>query len=152
MTEAARARVVRPARAADWSAIERLLAARGLPAAGALSHLGTFLVAEEGSVLVGCAGIERYGDIGLLRSVAVAEEFAGHGLGTELVTRSLDLARRLELRTLFLLTTTAADYFPRFGFEPSSREALPGSLQQSEELRGACPASAAAMRLLLPRV
>ena len=150
MTATARTRGVRPARPGDWVGIEQLLVARNLPAAGARSHLETFLVAEQGAVLVGCAGIERYGDVGLLRSVAVAEGAAHGGLGTELVTRSLDLARRLGLRAVFLLTTTAADYFPRFGFETVSREALPAVLDQSEELRGACPASATVMRLLFP--
>jgi len=151
MTARAKARVLRQATSADWPDIEQLLAARGLPTAGARSHLGTFLVVAEGTTLMGCAGIERYGDSGLLRSVAVAESLAGCGLGTELVARSLDLARRLGLRSLFLFTTTAADYFPRFGFETIARDALPGSLTESEELRGACPASATAMRLLLPR-
>lgn len=149
MTATASTRIVRPARAGDWPAIEQLLAAHGLPAAGARSHLETFLVAEDASVLVGCAGIERYGDVGLLRSVAVVEGFAGRGLGTELVRRSLDLARRLGLRALFLLTTTAAGYFPRFGFESIPREALSATLAGSEELQGACPAAATAMRLLL---
>ncbi|MGZ6059313.1 MAG: arsenic resistance N-acetyltransferase ArsN2 [Myxococcaceae bacterium] len=143
-------RVLRPARPDDREGIEQLLIARGLPTAGAPAHLGAFVVAEEGSALVGCAGIERYGEVGLLRSVAVSEESAGRGLGTELVARSLELAGQLGLRALFLLTTTAADYFPRFGFQPIPRGALPTSLAQSEELRGACPATATAMRLLLP--
>jgi amino-acid N-acetyltransferase len=56
-------------------------------------------------------------------------------------------ARALGLRELYLLTTTAAGYFPRFGFETVGREALPPVLSASEELRGACPASAIAMRL-----
>ena len=62
---------------------------------------------------------------------------------------ALERARELGLRELYLLTTTAAAYFPRFGFERIGREALPSSLQASEELRGACPASAAAMRIIL---
>jgi amino-acid N-acetyltransferase len=152
VTATASARLVRPARTADWPAIEDLLVARRLPTAGARAHLGTFLVAEQASALVGCAGIELYDDVGLLRSVAVDEGVAGHGLGTELVAASLDLGRRLGLRALFLLTTTASGWFLRFGFESISREALPATLAESEELRGACPASALAMqRLLAPR-
>jgi amino-acid N-acetyltransferase len=144
--------LVRPARPEDWPAIEQLLAVRRLPTAGARAHLGTFLVAEQATALVGCAGIELYDDAGLLRSVAVDEGVAGRGLGTELVAASLDLGRRLGLRALFLLTTTAAGWFLRFGFESISREALPATLAESEELRGACPASALAMqRLLAPR-
>ncbi|HVP61087.1 MAG TPA: arsenic resistance N-acetyltransferase ArsN2 [Myxococcaceae bacterium] len=140
---------VRQATPGDWPAIERLLSDRDLPAAGARAHLGTFLVAAEGSLVVGCAGIERYGDVGLLRSVAVAKTLAKHGLGAKLVTALLETARGLGLRALYLLTTTAAGYFPRFGFETIPRDALPASLAASEELRGTCPASAVAMRLIL---
>ena len=85
MNAAAPSPVVRPASAEDWPAIERLLIDRGLPAAGARSHLDGFVVVAEGPVVVACAGIERYGAVGLLRSVAVAEGLAGHGLGTKLV-------------------------------------------------------------------
>jgi amino-acid N-acetyltransferase len=151
VTATASAGLVRPARTADWPAIEDLLVARRLPTAGARAHLGTFLVAEQASALVGCAGIELYDDVGLLRSVAVDEGVAGRGLGTELLAASVELGRRLGLRALFLLTTTASGWFLRFGFQSISREQLPATLAQSEELRGACPASATAMRLFLPR-
>lgn len=147
MTAPATERRLRPATRGDWPAIEQLLRARGLPTAGAQAHLEGFLVAQEGTTVAGCAGIEQYGDAGLLRSVAVAEGRAGQGLGSALVTASVELARHRGLRALFLLTTTAAGYFPRFGFQAVSRDALPAALALSEELKGACPASAAAMRL-----
>jgi len=140
---------VREATPGDWPGIEELLLARDLPVAGAREHLDGFLVSSDGPVVTGCAVIERYGDIGLLRSLAVTEDVAGRGLGTALVDASIEQARRLGLRGLYLLTTTAAGFFPRFGFETISRESLPPSLGASEELRGACPASAVAMRLTL---
>lgn len=150
MTAAPPEVLLRPAVRADAAAIAQLLVARGLPTAGALAHVERFILAFHRQTLVGCAGVEQYGDVGLLRSVAVAETWGGQGLGAQLVGRAVQLARERGIRSLFLLTTTAADYFPRFGFEPVSREALPASLAESEELRGACPASATAMRLLLP--
>ncbi len=45
-----------------------------------------------------------------------------------------------------LLTTTAEDWFPRFGFVRIARDAVPAALHASAELRGACPASAAVMQ------
>jgi len=147
MTTPASTSRVRPATPGDWGSIERLLRERRLPPDGARDHLANFVVAAEGLSLLGCAGIERYGDLGLLRSVAVAEEAVGRGVGAELVRALLERARALGLRELYLLTTTAAGYFPRFGFETVGREALPSALSASEELRGACPASAIAMRL-----
>ena len=149
MTTRATPSGVRSATSGDWESIAQLLTQRRLPTDGARDHLATFVVATEGRSLLGCAGIERYGDIGLLRSVAVAEKAGGRGVGAELVRAVLERARALGLRELYLLTTTAAAYFPRFGFEPIGRESLPPLLQASEELRGACCASAAAMRLIL---
>ena len=55
----------------------------------------------------------------------------------------------LPLAELYLLTTTAEGFFPRLGWEPVARAELPAELAGSQELRGACPASAAAMRLRL---
>jgi amino-acid N-acetyltransferase len=141
---------VRPATARDWAEIDRLLRVRALPTDGARKHQAGFLVAADGSSVTGCIGLERYGSVGLLRSLAVTEQSSGRGVGTALVRALLTRARALEIETLYLLTTTAADFFPRFGFEPVPRTALPASLSASEELRGACPASAVAMRLTLP--
>ncbi|RPH67268.1 MAG: GNAT family N-acetyltransferase [Myxococcaceae bacterium] len=149
MTTPAAASWVRAATPEDWNGIERLLTDRHLPTAGAREHLSAFVVATKGAAVLGCAGIERYGDLGLLRSVAVTENVAGLGVGAELVRAVLDRARALGLREVYLLTTTAVRYFPRFGFDTIGREALPSSLAASEELRGACPASAVAMRLTL---
>jgi amino-acid N-acetyltransferase len=142
---------IRPARSGDWPSIRGLLEARHLPTGGAETHLPDFLVAtsETSGVVLGVAGLERYGEIGLLRSVAVGDDLAGKGLGTALVRALLERAREGGVRDVFLLTTTAADWFPRFGFTVARREELPDALNASEELRGACPSSAIAMRAVL---
>ena len=64
-----------------------------------------------------------------------------------LVERLLETAPARGVSVMYLLTTTAADYFPRFGFEPIPREQADSRLQASEEFRGACPDSAVCMRL-----
>jgi amino-acid N-acetyltransferase len=48
--------------------------------------------------------------------------------------------------TVFLLTTTAEKFFPKFGFEAITRADVPASVQTSVEFRSACPASAVVMR------
>lgn len=138
---------LRQAGPADWPAISALLSALQLPLDGAREHLAHFLLAHQGGELVGCAGIERHGDIGLLRSVAVAPGLQRQGLGRRLLAPLLAEARQRGLRQVYLLTTTAADYFARLGFTRVERAALPAALQASAELRGACPASATAMLL-----
>jgi N-acetylglutamate synthase-like GNAT family acetyltransferase len=71
------------------------------------------------------------------------------GIGTALVEDRIGWARGRGLTALYLLTTTARDYFPRFGFEVVTRDAGPAEIAASEEWRSACPASATAMRLAL---
>lgn len=137
---------VRPATQADWPAIEALLRGHGLPLQGAREHLEGFLVAVDGQRLLGCAGVEAHGDVGLLRSVAVAPEHRGRGLGAALVGAALAEAARRGLAGPYLLTTTAEAWFPRWGFERIDTADAPAALRASAEFRGACPASAVCMR------
>jgi hypothetical protein len=99
--------------------------------------------------LVAVAGAEVAGRDALLRSVAVARSWQRRGVGEALVGTLLEQARRRGLREVFLLTTTAADWFPRFGFERRARDAVPRALRASAEFNGACPDSAVPMGLSL---
>lgn len=136
---------LRMAGAADWPAIARLLQHNGLPLAGAQAHLAHFLLAEDRGRLLGVAGLEPYGTCALLRSVAVDETARGRGLAARLIDAQIRQARASGAQRLILLTTTAQDYFPRHGFAPIARDAVPHALQASEEWNGACPASALVM-------
>jgi amino-acid N-acetyltransferase len=133
----------------DWQSLATLLEKADLPLAGAEIHLSDFFLAFRENDLIGSAGLERYGDTALLRSVAVAVPERGHGLGQALVQQVLAYAVSLEVRQVVLLSTTAADFFVRFGFRPISRAEFPRSAQKSVEFQEACPASATAMSLEL---
>ena len=133
------------ARQDDVAAISRLLTADGLPIEGLVDHLATALVARQSGRVVGAAGLEVSRDGGLLRSVVIDREFRGTGLGRQLVEGVTGLARARQLPALYLLTTTAADYFPKLGFVAIPREQVPASVQQSVEFTSGCPASASAM-------
>ncbi len=140
---------VRRATWADAAAVERLLAAENLPRDGVAEWLERFWVAEAEAAIVGAAGVELYGEIGLVRSVAVAPRWRGTGLGRRLTERAIEEAGRSGARQLYLLTTTADRYFPRLGFSEVPRESAPPELMASAEFRGACPASATLMRRAL---
>src|SRR5688572_20161139 len=127
---------LRQAAASDWPAIESLLRANALPVQGAQDHLPDFIVAASGSEVVGVAGAEVHGDVALLRSVAVAPGLHRQGIGELLVGQMLQQARQRGVRRVFLLTTTAADYFVRFGFVRQAREAVAPALLGSAEFRG----------------
>ena len=142
---------IHPATANDLPDILALLKASALPVAGIERHVetGGALVARDSERLLGCAAVEVYGQAGLLRSVAVEAERRGEGLGERLTNVALEMARKRGVRDIYLLTTTASHFFPRFGFTAIPRAELDPALEQSEELRGACPASALAMRAVL---
>jgi amino-acid N-acetyltransferase len=96
---------------------------------------------------VGSAALELYGNAALLRSVAVDQNLRGQGLGQQLTRAALDLAGQHGVETVYLLTETATDFFPRFGFQPIARSAVAPAVQQSVEFTSACPASAAVLAL-----
>jgi amino-acid N-acetyltransferase len=138
---------LRTASASDLGPVLALLSRAGLPTAGVTGPaLQDFVVAEDGSKLVGVAGLEVYPESALLRSVAVEESWRGTGVGRALIDEALARSREQGIRDVFLLTTTAEHYFPRFGFVCIDRDAVPESVRASAEFRGACPASAVVMR------
>ena len=143
---------LRAARPEDRDAVERLLADAQLPTAGIAEllaqHADDFVVADDPRIageLAAVAGLEVCGDTALLRSVAVRPEWRAHGLGRELVKRMVGVADARGLQALYLLTTTAEHYFPKFGFERVERSEVPPEIAATLEFRSACPASAIAL-------
>lgn len=133
----------------DGPAILQLLSNSALPVDGLLDHLTTAIVARANGRVVGCAALEVYQDGGLLRSVAVEAAAKGQGIGTQLTRSALDLANTLGVATVYLLTTTAEGFFPKFAFQRIARELVPASVQRSVEFRSACPSTAIVMRKVL---
>jgi amino-acid N-acetyltransferase len=136
---------IEAARSGDLPAILSLLERGGLPAAGLDQHLEAAVVAREGTRVLGCAAVELYGDAGLLRSVAVDPASRGLGLGIRLTEAALTLARSRGVRTVYLLTETATQFFPRFGFRPISREEVAAAVRRSVEFTEVCAVTAQAM-------
>jgi amino-acid N-acetyltransferase len=133
----------------DRQAVHALLRSHGLPTAGFDEPHVSALVARDGPTVVGSAAVERYERYGLLRSVAVADSHRGRQLGQRLTRAAISLARTQGLTGIYLLTETAAGFFPKFGFTTVSREQIPEAVKQSVEFTSVCPASAHAFALPL---
>jgi len=135
------------ARADDMSAILGLLRRENLPT-GDLANRPTvhFIVARAGSGIAGCATIEPLGNLGLVRSVAVAPQWRGRGIGDRLVREVETLARSLNVTQLFLLTTTAGPFFERLGYTRVDRQFVPLAVRHTTEFASLCPASAIVMQ------
>jgi arsenate reductase (thioredoxin) len=139
-----------PAAPGELPAILALLAENHLPPDGLADHLATTLVARSGTMLVGSAALELYGSAALLRSVSVSPALQRKGLGQRLTIAALALARERGVSRVFLLTETASEFFPRFGFRTVERADVPPAVKQSVEFTTACPDSALVMAVALP--
>lgn len=139
--------VIREADDRDSGAIAALLTADDLPLDG-LEDAAHVLVAETAGTLVGVIALERHGTgpdaAYLLRSAAVDASQRGRGTGTALVQAAVAIVDR-DHAPVALLTQTAPDYFPRFGFRAVGRAQLPSALAASVELQGVCSDTAVAM-------
>jgi amino-acid N-acetyltransferase len=140
---------LRPAESRDLPAVLSLLERLELPTAGVAEGFAEYLVAELDGEVVGVVGIELYGSSALLRSAAVDDRWRSSGVGRRLIEKALEQARRRGIEDIYLLTTTAERYFPRFGFANVSRDEVAPGVRASIEFQTACPASATVMRKTL---
>jgi len=138
--------MIERAREGDLPPVLMLLERNHLPLDGLADHIGTAVVARRDDQIVGSAALEVYADGALLRSVAVDPAVQNQGVGRQLTLAALSLAADLHVPAVYLLTTTAERFFPRFGFERIARADVPASVQASVEFRSACPSTAVVMR------
>ncbi len=130
--------------------VEALLQSAELPTSdlGTAPGLQLFGVADAHG-LIAVVGVEPHGEVGLLRSLAVAAESRGMGLGRALVRHAEAWARAQGVATLYLLTRHAAGFFAHLGYIETPREAAPAAIAATAEFSWLCPASAAFMRKAL---
>lgn len=102
-------------------------------------------IREQGR-LVGVIGVEAYGAVGLLRSLAVVEARRRSGLGRCLTAAAEQWAAEQGIKTLYLLTTTASEFFARLGYEVIPRSEAPAAVAATAQFSGLCPASSTFMR------
>lgn len=127
----------------DPAAVRALLAAAGLPVADlTAAHLDDFWGCGESPNLIGVVGLEIHGAVALLRSLAVAPDGQGRGLGSALVAHAEQAAQQRGIAALYLLTTTAEAFFVQRGYVRIPREAAPPILGQTAEFAALCPVSA----------
>lgn len=130
--------------------VEALLTEAQLPVSDLSSSLGLNLLGvRESGRLVGVVGIEVYGEVGMLRSLAVASARRNAGLGVSLVSNAEAWAAEQGVKTLYLLTTTAAEFFAKLGYETVPRSEAPSAIAATAQFSDLCPASSTFMRKVL---
>ncbi|AKM02558.1 arsenic resistance N-acetyltransferase ArsN2 [Burkholderia pyrrocinia] len=140
---------LRAAAVSDLIPIESLLRASDLPVAGVAEYLPNFIVAVDARSVIACGGIEYHGNFALIRSIAVAAQARGRGLGKTIVSRLLAECRGRAIEAVALRTTTAENYFAGQGFVRVTFGDVPRPLLSSGQFAGVCPASATVMLKVL---
>ncbi|MGZ3943617.1 MAG: arsenic resistance N-acetyltransferase ArsN2 [Mucilaginibacter sp.] len=123
-----------------------MLEAEKLPVSDLPADLGNFVAALADNEVIGVAGLEVYGNYGLLRSLAVKPAFRSQGVAGKLLREIESTAVNKGLAALYLLTETAPDYFRQKNYELIGRADVPTEVQQSSEFSYACPQSAIIMK------
>lgn len=138
---------IREASSADVAFVQMLLANSALPTSDVSDsgRIRLLIADDENGHPVACIGLHAYGSEALLRSLAVSQAMRGRGVGRALVAAAEDTARATGVRRLYLLTTTARDFFLRAAYDVINRVEAPGALQQSSQFAELCPASAVCM-------
>lgn len=123
-----------------------LLEAARLPAADLTDrHFDHFFYLGPRESPTGLIGCEIHGNDGLLRSLVVTPDNRGAGTGSALVGHVEAYARIQGVRAMYLLTTTAEQFFARRGYSPVGRDQVPDSIRSTPEYSDICPASSAIM-------
>jgi amino-acid N-acetyltransferase len=137
---------IKPADEVEFIQVLTMVEDLGLQSEGLRPDMPFLAVAVIDSEIVGCAALEVEDRLGLIRSVGVGLRFQGMGLGNRLVTAVLEHAADIGLKAVYLLTTTAEEYFPRFGFERLAGGPLPAIVTGSAEYSTCVAESATVMR------
>lgn len=130
---------------ADIDRVKSLLDANGLPVRDVQATKACFFLAYVNTECIGTGGVEIHGSDGLLRSVVITESNRGQGYGAALCDSLEEYARTSGVETLYLLTTTAAPFFRRCGYDAVAREEVPRRIRDTTEFTDLCPASATCM-------
>jgi amino-acid N-acetyltransferase len=136
----------RPAQPRDKNAIKKFLAKCELPFEDLTTeHLEHFIIIGPRNKLIATVEMEVCGSYGLLRSLAVDEAHRGQNLGVALTQIIEDHARAAHIDEIYLLTTTADQFFVKQGYQVVERTTAPAEIQATEEFKRICPASAVCM-------
>lgn len=138
--------VYQKASASQLSEVKKLLQRSNLPFEDIDAHFDNYFVAMIENEIVGVLGTEAYGRLALLRSMAVDVKYRNNEIANSLLQQILQISKENKIQTLFLLTTTAQNYFLKHGFEIVERNQLPDVIQNTKEFQDICPVSAVCMK------
>jgi amino-acid N-acetyltransferase len=123
-------------------AVLTLLREAALPPPESFTH---FFGCGERELPQGVVGLEIYGNDALLRSLAVDPAARGRGCAGALIAQAEQYAQQRGVRRIYLLTTSAADFFARLGYKRLERDEAPGAIRATSEFAALCPVDSVLM-------
>ena len=88
-------------------------------------NIRDYFIVRDGERVIACAALHvNWSDLAEIRSVAVAEDMQGKGVGTRLIRACLRDAERLDIETVFCLTYKPG-FFERLDFAKVDKMELP---------------------------
>lgn len=137
---------IEQAKRSDFAGIRWVLEHERLPTSDLKeSALDKFLVCRDERGVVGAAGLDIFEKVALLRWLVVDCELRGDGRGTQLTSAAEALAHRSGVEAIYLLTTTAEDFFRRRGYRIVACSEAPVAIQSTTQFSELCPSSAVLM-------
>ncbi len=129
----------------DLQKIKDLLNSSKLPSDDCEEQIENFIVIEENNKLIGIGGLEIYDTVGLIRSIVVESKYRGSGIGKKIYRLIEAKAYTSGIKSLYLLTETATEYFENLGFKIKDRSEVPRSIMETKQFKEICPSSAMVM-------
>ena len=137
--------IIQQATEKDLDAIKKLLDDNNLPTTDIHQDNIQLFIGLIDDKIMSVIGLEKYKNVGLLRSLAVTDLFKNQQVGSRLIRHIVDLCASEHIDKIYLLTTTADKYFVKFGFTKIERMEAPDILKQTREFKDICPVSAVLM-------
>lgn len=135
----------RPVDAGEKLLVLTGLAAASLPTEDISEKVTLFGLFDGSKKLLASGGLELFGEVGLLRSVAVDASMRGRGYGQRITREVENCAKERGVKGLYLLTTTAKAFFVTLGYQEADRQTAPGPIMTTSEFSQLCPSSATFM-------
>ena len=137
--------IIKQATEREFDAIKKLLDDNNLPTTDIYQDNIQLFIGLIDDKIMSVIGLEKYKNVGLLRSLAVTDLFKNQQVGSRLIRHIVDLCASEHIDKIYLLTTTADKYFVKFGFTKIERIEAPDILKQTREFKDICPVSAVLM-------
>lgn len=135
-----------PFKAPDVKEIRSLLSFNQLPFEDIETSPIQFFGIKFNNKIVAAGALEVYNNEAILRSLVVQHEFRNLGFGKKMLRYLENVALKSGISRLFLLTTTAHNYFLKEGYNLFERKDCPAEIYSSSEFKDLCPSTAICMK------